>query len=221
MKPWKTWRIVLFVALCVLLNCAGRRLAANFQLPLWLDSFGTVLCAHVGGPVCGGLVGVTGNIIYGMMFRNNYSFVYALTSVTLGVIVGIAARRDHLSTLFGTLSVASLAALAATAISAPLNLIFFGGSTGNLWGDGVIGYLRERGVPFIPSAVTGEFYIDFLDKLLTLLALALLMRLLRKKPKAAGTAALMLLPLAALWCISLLFRDNTEAGDRDYKPSTT
>ena len=27
--------------------------------------------------------------------------------------------------------------------------------------------------------------------------------------------------LAALWCISLLFRDNTEAGDRDYKPSTT
>lgn len=27
--------------------------------------------------------------------------------------------------------------------------------------------------------------------------------------------------LAALWCISLLFRDTTEAGDRDYRPSTT
>ena len=27
--------------------------------------------------------------------------------------------------------------------------------------------------------------------------------------------------LAALWCISLLFRDTTEAGDRDFKPSTT
>ena len=27
--------------------------------------------------------------------------------------------------------------------------------------------------------------------------------------------------LAALWCISLLFRDTTEAGDRDYRTSAT
>ncbi len=27
--------------------------------------------------------------------------------------------------------------------------------------------------------------------------------------------------LSALWCISLLFRDTTEAGDRDYRASTT
>lgn len=27
--------------------------------------------------------------------------------------------------------------------------------------------------------------------------------------------------LSALWCISLLFRDTTEAGDRDYRTSAT
>lgn len=27
--------------------------------------------------------------------------------------------------------------------------------------------------------------------------------------------------LSALWCISLLFRDTTEAGDGDYRASTT
>lgn len=27
--------------------------------------------------------------------------------------------------------------------------------------------------------------------------------------------------LSALWCISLLFRDTTEAGDHDYRASTT
>ena len=27
--------------------------------------------------------------------------------------------------------------------------------------------------------------------------------------------------LAALWCISLLFRDTTEAGDHDYRTSAT
>ena len=30
-----------------------------------------------------------------------------------------------------------------------------------------------------------------------------------------------LVALAALWCISLLFRDSTEAGDRDYSHSPT
>lgn len=30
-----------------------------------------------------------------------------------------------------------------------------------------------------------------------------------------------LVALAALWCISLLFRDTTEAGDRDYSHSPT
>lgn len=27
--------------------------------------------------------------------------------------------------------------------------------------------------------------------------------------------------LSALWCISLLFRDHTEAGDRDYRTNAT
>lgn len=30
-----------------------------------------------------------------------------------------------------------------------------------------------------------------------------------------------LVALAALWCISLLFRDTTEAGDHDYRTSAT
>ena len=30
-----------------------------------------------------------------------------------------------------------------------------------------------------------------------------------------------LVALAALWCISLLFRDNTEAGDRDLRADVT
>ena len=30
-----------------------------------------------------------------------------------------------------------------------------------------------------------------------------------------------LVALSALWCISLLFRDTTEAGDRDYSHSAT
>ena len=198
MKPWKTWKIALFVALCVLLNYGGRLLALRFSLPLWLDTFGTALCAYVGGPVCGCLVGVTGNAIYGMMFHNPFAFVYALTSVAMGIIVGVAAKKDRLSTLFGTMTVASSSALAAVAISVPLNLIFYGGSTGNLWGDGAMAFLQQRGIPFAVSAFAGAFYIEFMDKLLTMLALALVLWLIRRRKPASGAAAALLLPLTVM-----------------------
>ena len=67
MNHWKTWKIILFVALCVILNVGGRLLSVWLNLPLWADSFGTALCAYVAGPVCGALVGLTGNLAYSVI----------------------------------------------------------------------------------------------------------------------------------------------------------
>ncbi|MCR4599513.1 MAG: hypothetical protein K5678_10810 [Acetatifactor sp.] len=53
MKTWKTWKIVLFISLCVCLNVCGKLLAVWLELPFWADSFGTALCAYVAGPICG------------------------------------------------------------------------------------------------------------------------------------------------------------------------
>ena len=177
MKRWKIWQISLFVVLCMMLNYAGRVLAKRFDLPLWLDAYGTVLCAYAGGPVCGAIVGLASNLIYGMM--NGISYIYALTNMALGLIVGALAQRKKLNTFFDTMTVAALAAFAAVAISVPLNLFFYGGNTGNLWGDGVIGFLRERGLPLLPCQILGQFYVEFLDKLLTLVLLFITVRLVR------------------------------------------
>ena len=69
MKTWKAYQIILFTALCVLLNYGGRMAAVALEMPLWMDSFGTVLCAYIGGPVCAALVGMTGNMIYTAVSR--------------------------------------------------------------------------------------------------------------------------------------------------------
>ena len=186
MKRWKIWQISLFVAFCILINYGGRVLAKGYSLPLWLDAYGTVLCAYVGGPVCGAIVGLASNLIYGMM--NGVSYIYALTSVAVGLIVGFTARRRKLDNMFDTMTVAALAAFASVLISVPLNMVFYGGNTGNLWGDGVIGFLRERGVPLVPCRILGQFYVEFLDKLLTLVLLFITVRLARlaRRRRAAG-----------------------------------
>ena len=177
MKRWKTWQISLFVVFCMLINYGGRVLAARFSLPLWLDAFGTVLCAYAGGPVCGAIVGLASNLIYGMM--NGISYIYALTSVAMGLIVGFWARRKKLNTFFDTMTVAAIVAVAAVIISVPLNMIFYDGSTGNLWGNGVIGFFRERNLPLLLCRILGQFYVEFLDKLLTLVLLFVAVRLVR------------------------------------------
>ena len=73
MKRWKSYQVALFVLFCVTLNVLGLTQAERWRLPLWLDSFGTVLCAYVGGPVCGSLVGVTSNVIHGMKDHISYA----------------------------------------------------------------------------------------------------------------------------------------------------
>ena len=57
-KKWKLPSFSLFIVFCILLNYGGRSLSVRFQLPLWLDSFGTALSAYLTGPVCGSIVGL-------------------------------------------------------------------------------------------------------------------------------------------------------------------
>ena len=208
-KKWKLYQFAIFVAVCILLNNGGRMLAAHYEWPIWLDSFGTVFCAYLAGPVCGAIVGLTANLIYGM--ENHLSIVYGLTSITLGIIVGIASRKKMLDTMFGTLSVSMVTALGSIVVSVPLNILLHGGSTGNKWGDGVLMFLEEQGFPWSVSAILGQFYVDFLDKLLTLVFLHLLLRAIRwimkkrgkgdSKPDAGAAAkAVSILLITALCC---------------------
>ncbi len=177
MKNWKTYKIVLFVVFCIFLNGEGRLFAKSCNLMLWLDSFGTVLCAYAGGPVCGAIVGGASNIIYGMV--NHTSYIYAFTNIMIGLVVGYGAKKKVFETLFGTMSISAVIALASVAVSVPLNVMINNGSTGNIWGDGVAHFFMERGCPWVVADTIGQFYVDFLDKFLTLLALYLALKLYR------------------------------------------
>ena len=174
----KTVAFALFIFFCILLNYYGRLLAERFSLPLWLDSVGTVLAGYIAGPFCGGAVGLTGNLIRGLSDR--LSTVYGLTAVALGVIVGIGARRNRLNTMFGVMVISTSTALIAVIVSVPLNFIFNAGMTKNIWGDGVIASLMENGWPEVIAKIAGQFYLDFLDKVLTLFGLYVALRIYRR-----------------------------------------
>ena len=175
MQHRKNYQISLFVIGCILVNCLGKWIAAVLKLPVWMDSFGTVCSAYALGPFCGAVVGAATNVIYG--FYHKSSYIYALTNIAVGVLTGYYAAKGYLKDLFKTMSLSFLITILSIVVSVPLNYAFFGGKTGNIWGDGVSDLLGQMGMHSWMRGVTGEFYVDFLDKVVTLAALYLGLRL--------------------------------------------
>lgn len=223
MKNWKTWQIALFTAICVCLNVGGKILAFSLELPLWADSFGTTLCAYIAGPVCGAIVGLTGNLAYGAI--DHFSVAYSVTSIALGIIVGIAAKGKWFDRFYGFMKAASMAVFTALIVSVPLNLMLSGGYTNNKWGDGVINYLLERNWPLLVCAVLGQLSLEFADKVLTIAAvyIVILIQRIRRddssdvtvnKEKAAGTVVFLALGLSML--MSADAKAAVSGGTTDY-----
>lgn len=175
------------VAVLIAINVLGKALVMQLSLPLWLDSFGTVVAAYVFGPIDGAIVGLAGNLVYGIY--HELPVVYGIASILVGVIVGISARKGRFETLFGTLSCASVVTLACVAIATPINILMWAGKTGNVWGDGVSEFFQRVGLNGILSCALGEFYVDFADKVLTLVALYAALHLWRRfRERKEGTA---------------------------------
>ncbi|MBQ9333279.1 MAG: HD domain-containing protein [Lachnospiraceae bacterium] len=181
MKNWKTWQIAFFTAICVCMNIGGKLISSWLELPLWADSFGTALSAYMGGPLCGVLVGVTGNLSYCVI--NRISAVYSLTSIALGIIIGIGARRNWFDRFYGFMKAATLAVFTGLIVSVPINIIFADGLTGNKWGDAVIGYLLDKEWPLPICSVLGQLALEFADKVLTIAAVALVLLIKRWNDK--------------------------------------
>ena len=215
MKKYKSYQIILLTIFCILLNCAGKIIAEKFRLPLWLDSFGTFLMAYVLGPFCGAIVGAAGNILYG--FLNPVSFAYSITSICIALVVGYFAKYGWMKNLFRTMSLSVMVTGICVVISCILNVIFYDGMTSNFWGDGIIAMLQHWEVARPIQIILGEFYVDFVDKVITLGALYFVIkiyRIIRKKyftESVKGITALLL-----VLCLGLIFPNRTYAASKKF-----
>ena len=159
---------LVLIPVAVGINYIGKLFAGVLKLPLWLDAIGTVLASMLAGPVIGGLSGLINNIIYGLTM-DPISFVYALTSVFIGLVAGIMAHKGWISS-WGKAAVIGLAVgLTAVIISTPLNVAFWGGQTGNVWGDIVFGYVLQGTQSVWLASFLDELVVDLPDKLITVL----------------------------------------------------
>ena len=172
---------IVLIPACIGINYLGKLFASLLKLPLWLDPIGTCIGACLGGPIIGAICGAANNLIYGLTTGDNITLIYALTSLGIGFVVGILARLGFMSSFPKSLITACGGGIAAVVISTPLNILFWGGTTGNVWGDALFAATQAAGLPVALGSFLDEEVVDVPDKLLTLIVVYLILKGLPKK----------------------------------------
>lgn len=170
---------IAFVLLCVFINFFGKLISDALHLPLWLDTVGTVFGACVLGPVCGAMIGATSNIMYSFFWSD--AVYYIITNIVVGVMVGVFYKKGFFKDTFGVLSTSYIVALSAMLASVPVNFLISDGNVGNIWGDGMINLLKSLGMKKIPRCIIGEYYVEFLDKTVSVLIFYILQKIRNKE----------------------------------------
>ena len=159
---------IVLIPACIGINYIGKLFASFLKLPLWLDSIGTCIGGCLGGPVIGGLCGAANNLIYGLTTGDNITLIYALTSLGIGIAVGIMSRLGYMKSFGRALVTSVVAGLVAVIISTPLNVVFWGGTTGNVWGDALFAVTQAAGMPVFLGSFFDEVVVDVPDKIITI-----------------------------------------------------
>ena len=76
---------------------------------------------------------------------------------------------------------ALVAGAVAIVISTPLNIVFWGGQTGNVWGDAVFAASQAASLPLWLSSLFDEIIVDVPDKIITLILTFLILKALPDK----------------------------------------
>jgi Putative regulator of cell autolysis len=162
------------------INYIGKLIAASLKLPLWLDAIGTSLASILAGPIIGAISGAVNNIIYGLT-ADPVSFVYAISSMAIGVTVGVMAYKGWMDNIGKAIVTGLVVALVSAIVSTPINIGFWGGQTGNLWGDALFVYLTKSGFPTFIASFLDELVVDLPDKVATIVIAFLIFKGLPKK----------------------------------------
>ena len=173
-----TWKSILIILMGVIINLAGRFLAQALILPLWLDSIGTLLSAVLLGPLAGAITGAVMNLLVSL--SNSVSGWYAIVSIAVGISAGLTFPRERKRDAFSVLASSVLTGVVAVFMSTPLNLFFYKGYTGNVWGDGLVDMLaRDINLKWFCSFL-GEAFVDMPDKTFSMIIVMVIITIVSK-----------------------------------------
>ena len=155
-----------FIAIAVAINIVGSKLALLFNLPIFLDSIGTMLAGIAIGPFAGALTALVGGLINGVL-GDIYAIYFSLSGMLMGIMAGLLLHnRKH--TILSIVWKNILIVLPASALSACIETFLFGGITSAAVTTFIVQALAQTGLKLLGSSFLTQFVTDYIDKLIAI-----------------------------------------------------
>ena len=167
---------VALIPAAIACNIVAGQIVAILQLPVYLDSIGTVLVAVVAGPSAGVLTGILTNVVWGLTL-SPVALPFAVVQVVIGLLGGIAARMGMFRRIPLVIVAGVVTGLAAAVIAAPVAAYLFGGAPSAGVGA-IVGAFQAMGQSLLTATTLQGLLSDPLDKAVTFLLVALILRAL-------------------------------------------
>lgn len=164
-KPRFSTLGIVLLPVCIAIDWGGRALASG-NVPLFLDSLGTIIGGIFAGPWIGGIAGFISNLISSGTV-DPVAAPYSWISLLLGFAAGVGGYLGWANRPSGWIKLWILCVLVASIGSTPLNLALYSGHSNISYGDAVFAALRGAHVPLVIASFVDELVVDLPDKLIT------------------------------------------------------
>lgn len=151
-----------FVPLAIAINVGIGAIVKALNLPLYVDSIGTILATVLLGWRYGAVVGILGFVITSV-FINPFAIYFIATQVAIALYVHLIGRAGWIKNVFKTILSGIGLGIVAAIVSAPVIILVFQGATGN--GAALVtSFFVKMGNQIINSVFLSGFSIEPIDK---------------------------------------------------------
>lgn len=151
-----------FIPLAIALNVGIGAIVKALNLPLYVDSIGTILATLLLGWRMGAVAGVLGFVITSI-FINPFAIYFVGTQIVIAIFTHIVGKRGWFKNIFKTIVSGFGLGIIAAIVSAPIIILVFQGATGN--GAALLtSFFAKMGNQIMNSVFLSGFSIEPIDK---------------------------------------------------------
>lgn len=169
---------VLLIALGVIVNVLGARSVIALGLPLYLDNIGSALAAILGGPIPGMVTAFVSN--YLGYFGEPSAIMFGVLTVTMAWLAAEFSQRGLFRKLRGYILMWVLMVAIGGAIGSVMGWYLYGKVVGGTIAAPYVFWLCDHGFGGFTAQLLGDVFLDMTDKALTLLVVAVVLRVFPK-----------------------------------------
>lgn len=155
---------VTFIAMAVAINFVGAKLSIFLNLPIFLDTIGTIFAGATMGPVGGMIAGIVSGCLNGVT-GDVYALYFSASGVLIGLLAGVILHNKPHS-VKQALWLTPIISVPASAVSAFIETVLFGGVTSAVWTTAAIQIMSRTVASLFGSAFLVQAITDYADKLI-------------------------------------------------------